>query len=78
MKKRRYPAALLACTLLLGLCACGSQTSANADKSTDFAIREAAYPQTIPYPQEEDFYKDGTFDDTGYSEAYDKIGRAHV
>lgn len=71
MKKRRYPAALLACTLLLGLCACGSQTSANADKSTDFAIREAAYPQTIPYPQEEDFYKDGTFDDTGYSEAYD-------
>lgn len=71
MKKRRYPAALLACTLLLGLCACGSQTSANADKSTDFAIREAAYPQTIPYPQEEDFYKDGTFDNTGYSEAYD-------
>ena len=61
----------MACTLLLGLCACGSQTSANADKSTDFAIREAAYPQTIPYPQEEDFYKDGTFDDTGYSEAYD-------
>ncbi len=71
MKKRRYPAALLACTLLLGLCACGNQTSANADKSTDFAIREAAYPQMIPYPQEEDFYKDGTFDDTGYSEAYD-------
>ncbi len=71
MKKRRYPAALLACALLLSLCACGNQAAVDANKATDYAIREAAYPQMAPYPQEDDFFKNDTFDDLGYSEAYD-------
>ncbi len=71
MKKRRYPAALLACALLLSLCACGNQAAVDANKATDYAIREAAYPQMAPYPQEDDFFKNDTFDDLGYSKAYD-------
>lgn len=52
MKRRRYPAALLACALLLGLCACGEPTPTDTQAPTDYTVREAVYPQMAPFPQD--------------------------